>query len=103
MKKIASNRLTKVTQAPIMEKLSENRLQQEEKEKVKPKQAKKMEKKLLILEVDIPDVPIDIPLEENLVLEEKPLEEMVIVPKKKERKSKKVEKGIAILGPETRI
>lgn len=99
LKKIASNRLTKVTQAPVMEKISENRIQQEEKEKVKPKKAKKMEKKLLILEEEefIPEVP----LEEG----EKPLleEEIIIVPKKKERKSKKVEKGIAILGPESRI
>jgi hypothetical protein len=111
LKKIASNRLTKVTQAPIMEKLSENRLQQEEKEKekekMKPKKAKKMEKKLLILEEEevIPEVPVDIPLEENAILDENPAleEEIVIVPKKKERRSKKVEKGLAILGPETRI
>ena len=111
LKKIATNRLTKVTQAPIMEKLSENIFQQEEKEKekekekVKPKKAKKMDKKLLILEEEekLDEVPV---LEEPVVLEEQaPVleEEIIIMPKKKERRSKKVEKGIAVLGPETRV
>ena len=110
LKKIASNRLTKVTQAPIMEKLSENRFQEEkekekEKEKAKPKKVKKMEKKLLILEEEekLDEVPV---LEEPQVLEEQtPVleEEIIIIPKKKERRSKKVEKGIAVLGPESRI
>ena len=106
MKKIASNRLSKVTQNPILEKAQESVVIPTKKED--NKKAKKIVKKLLIVEEE----PEEEKKEEELEPEEARIEEpkiqleeedIIINPKKRERKTKKVEKGIAILGPEEKV
>jgi hypothetical protein len=108
MKKITSNRLSKVTLNPIIEKIQEKVIIPTKKDD--NKKAKKIVKKLLIVEEEpeeqkkeeeeISKVEQEMEKEQEKKEEE---EDIVIVPKKKERKTKKVEKGIAILGPETLV
>ena len=124
MKKIASNRLSKVTQNPLMEKIQETIVLVPEMERKKEKgRDKKKLKKLIILEeeevkepeeeqkenINVEEENINVekePEEEQKEKEEKNMdveEDIIIVPKKRERKSKKAEKGLAVLGPETKV
>uniref|UniRef100_A0A6C0EQ96 Helicase ATP-binding domain-containing protein n=1 Tax=viral metagenome TaxID=1070528 RepID=A0A6C0EQ96_9ZZZZ len=123
LNKLKERKLTKVTMKPILEELEKTNNVIEPvsvlPEEPKVKKAKRVEnKKQLIIEED--DNEAEAEAEEELekqpnmqlLIEEEPeiiepgLEpEKVVIPivepKKKERKTKKVEKGIAVLGPET--
>ena len=123
LNKLKERKLTKVTIKPILEE-SQQAVNIIEPVSVLPeepkiKKAKRVDfKKQLIIEEDESEEPLeDIEKQKvmKLVIEdkdkekdpEKELQETQIIPiiepKKKERKTKKVEKGIAILGPETVI
>jgi hypothetical protein len=122
LQKLLDNKITKVQKKPVLE-------QVKEKEIIEPitpvmnipeqKKAKKIEqKKLLLVEDNETDILKPVPIEEENVgelqevtfekIEEpEPIVETVVPTEKKEpakgRKTKKVEKGIAVLGPENTV
>lgn len=99
MQRLAENKKRKVTMKPLLE--------EEEKEEKEPipapqvKKAKKAKKVQKIIIEDEDEEEIIIPKKQpKIIIEGEEEEEIVEVPRKKERKTKKVEKGVAILGPE---
>ena len=115
MKKLAESKLIKVTIKPIIEK-SEAKKVVEPIPTIMPKKAKKIEirKPLLIIEDDEDENEEKEVEQEKIQIEPKKKVRLIIegeepeiipiqAPKKYERKTKKIEKGIAVLGPETMI
>jgi curved DNA-binding protein CbpA len=104
LKKLAENKKLKVVSKPAIQ------IQQEEEkidiEPTPPKKAKKVEKmRKLIIEPEEGEDEGKKAEDEGKKEAKKPLiieeeEEIIIPPKSKERKTKKVEKGVAIVGPE---
>ena len=107
MKRMAENKVSKVFVKPVLETFKKPvidiNLELEAKKKKKPKAV--TEKPKLIIEGDEGDEGEDINININKLEKADQLEEEVIPviepPKKKERRTKKVEKGIAVIGPET--
>lgn len=101
MEKLAENKKRKVTMKPLLE-------EEKEEETIivpevkKAKKAKKVQK--VIIEDDEEEKEIIIPKKQpKIIIEGEDEEEIIEVPRKKERKTKKVEKGVAVLGPEVLV
>ena len=101
MKKLEDNKLLKVTVKPVL-KASEEKVINEPVTPIVPiiKKAKKITEKpkLIIEEEDEGEEGEKVKGEEG---KEKEEEIIMIAPKTKERKTKKIEKGVAVLGPES--
>ena len=102
MKKLAENKKRKVTMKPLLEE------QEKELEEPMPapqvKKAKKAKQvQRIIIEDDDEEKEIIIPKKQPKIIVEEDGEEIIEVPRKKERKTKKVEKGVAIIGPEVLV
>lgn len=97
MKRLEQNKKRKVTMKPLLE---------EEEVRMTPivpevKRAKKAKK--VIIEDD-EEKEIIVPKKQpKIIIEGEDEEEIIEVPRKKERKTKKVEKGVALLGPEVLV
>jgi hypothetical protein len=98
MKKLAESKVLKVTVKPIL-KATEEQTTKAPLSVPETKRAKKMTQKPMLI---IEEEPEEEALKEG-ELEELPKEEIMAIqaPKQKERKTKKAEKGIAVLGPES--
>jgi len=123
LKKFADNKLIKVKNKPVVEEVKEKEIVEPITKVVppEPKKAKKIVKKKMVLLVEDDEGNFDKPQDVEILAdieetgdqklqEAQPLiegEEITIVPKKKEPKrgrvTKKVEKGIAVLGPENAV
>jgi len=99
MKKLEDNKLMKVTVKPVL-KASEEHVTQLPIQEAPIKKAKKMKErpKLIIEEEAEEQAETNVEGQAQAAVEE-PL--TAIAPKKKERKTKKLEKGVAVIGPES--
>jgi len=100
MQKLAENKKRKVTMKPLLE-------EKEQDEPIPAPQVKKAKKakqvQRIIIEDDDEEKEIIIPKKQPKIIVEEEEEEIIAAPRKKERKTKKVEKGVAVLGPEVLV
>ena len=115
LKRLKERNLTKVTQRPVLEKAREmipvSVLQEETEIETKIKKPKRITKKKLVLQQDeeqkqepvVQQEEALVKEQEQPLVEEEPKEVIQALVPEKKRRTKKLEKGVAVLGPEVLV